>query len=192
MKPFDGLVAILESFPGVGRRTAERFAWQILFMPDKQARSLSEQIAVLRALMKPCGVCGAYDAQSPCAICSDTRRDRGLLCLVEHPGAVTLLERTGRFKGLYHVMRTPPRGSEKETLRFKPLLQRIEAGGFREILVATNATAEGEALAARIARLLSPLGLKLTRIGMGLPAGGEIEYGEEATLSRAIKGRVPL
>jgi recombination protein RecR len=195
MKVLDRLAACFERLPGVGRKSAERFAYHVLAMPLKDVEDFADGLLAARRDLRACGVCGCFDEADPCAVCSDESRDRSLLCVVDRSGAAALIERTGGYRGLYHVLgghlHSLPRTGRPQP-RVKALLARAEKDPPREIVLALPPSAEGEATAAMLARMLKPLGLRVTRLGVGLPAGSELEYADEVTLARAIEGRTGL
>lgn len=182
-------------FPGIGPRTAQRLAFFALARPraenDQFARALHEAVDTLNA----CRTCGALAAAEACAICSDPARDAGRLCVVEEARDVFALERTGAWHGLYHVLGgalSPLEGIGPEALRIDPLLDRVRAGTFCEVVLATDVDPEGETTAAHLADQLRPLGVPLSRLALGLPTGAQLEYGDPATLGTALSARRPL
>lgn len=193
--PIGRLVAELSKLPGVGEKTAARLAFHILRAPAEHAAALASAITDLRAKMRLCSRCWDFTEEEPCALCRDPRREAGLLCVVAHPQDVLAIERTGGYRGLYHVLHgvlSPLDGIGPEDLRIAELVQRCGGGELREVIVATNPSVEGETTAIYLAKLLRPLGLKLSRIATGVPMGGELEYADRLTLARAIDGRREL
>jgi len=193
--PIGRLVAELSKLPGVGEKTAARLAFHILRAPAEHAAALASAITDLRAKMRLCSRCWDFTEDDPCALCRDPRREAGLLCVVAHPQDVLAIERTGGYRGLYHVLHgvlSPLDGIGPEDLRIAELVQRCGGGELREVIVATNPSVEGETTAIYLAKLLRPLGLKLSRIATGVPMGGELEYADRLTLARAIDGRREL
>jgi recombination protein RecR len=189
---FARLVAELAKFPGVGNKTATRLAFFLLRQPKVQAEALAEAIIDLQRNTRFCSVCFHITEQDPCVLCSDAGRDATLLCVVEEPQALLAIERSRSFKGLYHVLHgalSPLDGIGPEDLKIAPLLKRLEQGGFQEILIATNFTVEGDATALYLAKLIQPLGIRVTRLAYGIPMGSELEYVDEATVNRAVEGR---
>jgi recombination protein RecR len=192
---FERLLAELEKLPGVGRKTAQRLAFHLLKAPEGEVEALSRSLIECRTAIRPCSTCFSITEQDPCAICLDPRRDAGLLCVVEEPSDVLAFERTGEFRGRYHVLMgviSPLEGVSPEDLKIRELLARAGRGGLREIILATDPDLEGEATALYVARLLKPLGVTVTRIARGLPVGGELEYADQVTLTRALEGRRSL
>lgn len=189
---FARLVAELAKFPGVGNKTATRLAFFLLRQPKGQAEALAGAILDLQRNTRFCSVCFHITEQDPCALCCDPVRDATLLCVVEEPQALLAIERSRSFKGLYHVLHgalSPLDGIGPEDLKIAPLISRLEQGGFQEILIATNFTVEGDATALYLAKLIQPLGIRVTRLAYGIPMGSELEYVDEATVNRAVEGR---
>lgn len=189
------LINELTKLPGIGRRTAERLAFFILKEDEGLGRSIAEAILEVKRKVRFCSECGNLTEHDPCEICSDSRRNRGLVCVVEEPKDVWAVERIGTYRGLYHVLMgaiSPLDGIGPEKLRIRELLKRIESGGIDEVIVATDPNVEGDATALYIAKLIKPLGISVTRIASGLPVGGDLEYADSVTLSKALAGRRPL
>lgn len=188
-QPLADLIGSLARLPGIGPKTAGRLAFYLLQEPET-AQALAQSIMKAKEKIKRCSVCSNFTEHDPCALCRSERRDRTVLCIVEHPRDVAALEKTGEFKGLYHVLQgvlSPMEGIGPEQLTVQQLLRRLE--GVQEVIMAVNPTVEGEATALYLARLLKPLGLKVTRIAHGLPVGGDLEYADEVTIARALEGR---
>lgn len=186
------LIFAFSRLPGVGPKTAGRLAFYVLQHSD-EANQLSEAIKTALQQIRQCTVCGNYTEADPCKICAGERRDRTVLCIVEQPRDVVALERTREFKGLYHVLHgvlSPMEGIGPEQLNLSNLLKRLE--NLKEVIVAVNPSVEGEATALYMAKILKPLGLKVTRIAHGLPVGGDLEYADEVTITRAMEGRRQL
>ncbi len=187
------LIAELGKLPGIGGKSAQRLAFHILSLPDKEAESLAAAIIEAKRTTFLCSSCCNLTDQDPCEICSSSARDRSILCVVENPRDVAAMERIHEYRGLYHVLHgaiSPMQGIGPNQIRLKELLSRLTAEtSITEVILATNPTVEGEATAMYIARLLKPAGIKTTRIAHGLPMGGDLEYADEVTLSRAIEGR---
>jgi len=187
------LIAELTRLPGLGRKSAQRIAFHILRVPEADAKRLAASILELKARVHDCPVCGNVTETEPCGLCADPRRDPTALCVVEQPMDVLALERTGEFKGRYHVLKgalSPVDGIGPDQLRLGELLERVRAGGITEVIVATNPTAQGEATALYIARLLEPsAGVRVTRIARGVPMGSDLEFSDQVTLARALSGR---
>ena len=191
-EPIQQLIEAFERLPGIGPKSASRLAFHLLRQPDEQVQSLARAIADLKESILYCSRCQNLSQSDPCQICSDPGRDQHLVCVVEDPLDVVAIERTGVYKGLYHVLHgviNPVAGIGPEDLRLHSLLQRLDSEPIQEILIATNPNMEGEATAMYIARLLHPRGVRVTRLARGLPVGGDLEYADEVTLSRALEGR---
>jgi len=192
---FARLVAELAKFPGVGTKTATRLAFFLLRQPDAEAAALASAIVDLKRNTRFCSVCFHITEQDPCTLCADPARDGSLLCVVEEPQAVLAVERSRSFRGRYHVLHgalSPLDGIGPNELKIVPLLERLKQGEIREVLVATNFTVEGDATALYLARLIHPLGIRVTRLAYGIPMGSELEYVDEATVHRAVEGRREL
>jgi len=186
------LIEELKRLPGIGPRTAQRLALYLLGAPQEQAERLARAIQEARAVTVYCSVCGNLTDVDPCGICTDPARDRSLLCVVEEPRDLLAIERSGGFRGVYHVLHgalSPLDGIGPEKLRLQELLARLEKEKVTEVILATGPDTEGEATALYIERLLSPLGVKVSRLAYGLPVGAEIEFADEETILRAIQGR---
>jgi recombination protein RecR len=186
------LILELGKLPGVGRKTAQRLAFHLLKAPASDVEALASALRDLRQSVRLCADCFNLAESERCPICADPRRDRGLLCVVEEPSNVATLERTGSYRGLYHVLGgalSPLRDVGPSDLHVDELLERVRRGSFREVILATNANAEGEATAVYVARLLKGLGVRATRLATGLPAGADLEFTDELTLKRAFEGR---
>ncbi len=186
------LVDELHKLPGIGPKTAQRLAYYLIRMPPDEARGLAEAIVAVKDRIGLCGQCFDITESDPCAICVDSGRDRSRICVVEEPLDVRALERTRSFHGLYHVLHgviSPINGVGPDDLKIRPLLERLKVDGVEEIIIATNPNVEGEATAMYLQRLLEALGTRITRPARGLPVGGDLEYADEVTLSRAMDGR---
>jgi recombination protein RecR len=191
-KPLARLVGEFEKLPGVGPKSAQRLAFHILRGSPDEARQLADAITEVKAAMQPCQRCFAYTDQPLCEICRDPRRDASLVCVVAEPRDMLAMERTGEYKGHYHVLGgliSPIEGISPEMLRIRELFDRIGRGEIKEIILATNPTVEGEMTATFLALRLKPLGLKVTKIAYGLPVGGDMDYADQATLIQALEGR---
>jgi recombination protein RecR len=187
----EALVRELTRLPGVGRRTAQRLAVHLLRTPEHEALDLSAAIAAARERIRPCPECFGFAEDGVCPICADTRRDETTLCVVEAPQDVDPIERSGAFRGRYHVLGgalSPLDGVEAGDLTIAQLVERVERGPIEEVIVATNPTMTGEATAAYIAGLLRER-VRVTRLASGLPVGGDLEFADEVTLGRALEGR---
>jgi len=190
-KPVARLVEELSRLPGIGPKTASRLTFYLLRAPKEQAKALSQAIGELRERIVTCEICYNITEASPCPICRDEARDRSLLCVVEEPLDVIAIERT-RYKGIYHVLGgviSPVEGIGPENLKIAQLLRRLESEPVEEVILATNPSLEGESTAIYIRRLLSSSPIKVTRIAHGLPVGGDLEYADQVTLTRALEGR---
>ncbi|HOG47754.1 MAG TPA: recombination mediator RecR [Anaerolineae bacterium] len=190
--PVGRLIEELSRLPGIGPKTASRLTFFMLRAPETQVLALADAIRGLREGTVFCSTCFNIAEQDPCPVCSNAERDRGVICVVEEPLDVLAIERTRRFKGLYHVLHgalSPVDGIGPDELKMRELVERVRAGGVREVLMATNPTMEGDATAMYLARQLAPLGVRVTRLAMGLPVGGDLEYADEITLGEALEGR---
>jgi recombination protein RecR len=193
----EALQQLIEEFaklPGIGRKTAQRLALYILKQPREDAVRMAKALVNVKDKIRYCSVCSNITEQDPCAICASPKRDREVICVVEEPNDVLALEKTNDYKGLYHVLGgslSPLDGIGPEELKVKELLTRV-TGGVSEVILAMNPNVEGEATTIYLSRLLKPLGVKVTRIARGLPVGGDLEFADEATLSRALEGRIAL
>ena len=191
-KPLANLIRELSKLPGIGGKSAQRLAFHILSMDDREAEVLANSITRAKSSMRYCSVCGNLTESDPCEICSDEKRDRSVICVVAEPKDVMAFERTREFTGLYHVLHgviSPLDGIGPDSLRIKELMARLASGEVKEIIMATNPTVEGEATSSYISRLIKPMGIKVTRLAYGIPVGGDLEYADEFTLARALEGR---
>jgi recombination protein RecR len=186
------LIEELAKLPGIGPKTAQRLAFHILRGSKENAYNLAKALVNAKEKVGYCSICCNLTDINPCRICSNVNRDGSLICVVEDPRDVVAFERTKEYKGYYHVLHgaiSPIEGIGPEQLKIKELLERIQNQEIKEIIVATNSSIEGEATAMYLAKLIKPLGIKVTRIAQGIPVGGDIEYADEVTLSRAFTGR---
>ena len=187
------LINELSKLPGIGGKTAQRLAFHILSLSDKEAEALAESIVSAKKGLRYCSVCGNLTDQDICRICSDTERDQTVICVVETPQDVAAMERIREYHGLYHVLHgaiSPAEGIGPNDINLKSLITRLQGGSpVQEIIIATNPNIEGEATAMYISRLLKPAGIKVTRIAHGIPVGGDLEYADEVTLLKAVEGR---
>jgi recombination protein RecR len=198
--PIARLIQQLARLPGVGQKTAARLAFHILRAPAEDASALAASILELRQRIRFCSVCWDFTEADPCGLCADARRDAGLVCAVAQPQDLWAIERTGGYRGRYHVLHgvlSPLDGIGPEDLRVQELVTRCAPGPsgqseVREVIVATNPSVEGEATAMYVGKLLRPLGVRVSRIATGVPMGGELEYADRLTLARAIEGRREL
>jgi len=189
------LINELKKLPGIGRKTAQRLTFFILSIPKNEAISLARAIVNLKERTKLCKVCFNVSDEEICNICKDERRDISIICVVENSWDVIALEKSNRFKGLYHVLGgalSPIDNIGPDDIRIKELLDRIKNNRVKEVIVATNPNIQGDATAIYISKLLNPLGVKVTRIARGLPVGGDLEYADEVTLGKALEGRTEI
>ena len=194
--PLRALIDELGRLPGIGPKSAQRIAFHVLKVPAEDALRLSEAIIAVKERTTLCDRCfNVAEGGALCSVCSDTQRDDAVLCVVEDPRDIVAVERTGQFHGRYHVLGgalNPLEGIGPEQLKVRELLARIDEGRIREAIVCTNPNLEGEATAMYVARLLTPLGVVVSRLASGLPVGGDLEYADELTLGRALEGRRTL
>ena len=191
-EPVARLIEALQRLPGIGPKTAQRLTFFLLKRPTDEVASLADSLTQLKALIVHCQVCFNVTQEDPCRICRDPRRDGRLLCVVEEPNDLLALDRTGEFRGRYHVLLgalSPLDGIGPEDLKVRELLSRLEREPVEEIILATNPRVEGEATAIYLGKLLKPFATRITRIARGLPVGGDLEYADEVTLSKALEGR---
>jgi recombination protein RecR len=191
--PLARLIGELARLPSIGPKTAARIAHHLVKIPAGEARRLAEAVVEVKELLFHCSTCNAITATDPCPICSDPRRRRDQICVVEEPFNIAPVERTGEFKGLYHVLLgalQPHRGIGPDQLAIAGLLERLD--GVEEVVLATNPNVEGEATALYLARLLKARGVRVTRLAFGMPVGGDLEYTDEVTLARSLAGRREL
>ena len=194
-KPLARLINELSRLPGIGGKTAQRLAFHILSMEEKEARALADSIIEAKQKMTYCSVCGNLTDTDPCVICSDPSRDRSEICVVETPKDVVAMEKIKEYNGLYHVLHgaiSPMEGIGPEDINLKQLIVRLQNEDVRELILATNPNIEGEATAMYIARLIKPSGIRVSRIAHGIPVGGDLEYADEVTLLKAMEGRREL
>ena len=186
------LIETFHRFPGVGPKTAQRLAFFLISLPEAEVDKMAEAMKKAKKWLRYCEVCFAFTEQELCSICLNVKRDPSVICVVQHPRDVLIMEKTGQFSGKYHVLHgalSPVEGMGPDELRIPDLLKRVEKDGVKEIIIATNPNIEGDATAAYISQEIKPLGVKVTRIGFGLPVGGDLEYADEMTLGRALEGR---
>ena len=191
-EPMSRLIDELKKLPGVGSKSAQRYAFHILRGTDEDAAALANAIREIKAALRLCSVCNNITDVDPCVYCSSATRNQRLVCVVEEPTNIAALEKGHGYHGVYHVLHgtlSPIHGVGPEQLRISNLLLRVESGGIDEVILATNPTVEGEATAVYLAHQLKPSGVRVTRIATGIPAGSDIEYADEVTLQRAIEGR---
>jgi len=188
----DKLVQEFNKLPGIGPKSAQRLTYYLLRAPDEQARLLAEALLSLKQETRLCSVCFNVTDSDPCLICCNNQRDRSKICIVEQPQDILALEHTRIYNGLYHVLHgaiSPIEGVGADDVRIKELLQRLQDGTVDEVILATNPNLEGEQTALYLNKLISPLGIRVTRLARGLPFGTELEYADDVTLTRAIEGR---
>ena len=194
-KPLSKLINELSKLPGIGGKTAQRLAFHILSMDDRDALALSDAIRTAKSSMRYCSVCGNLTDEDPCAICSDESRDISTICVVESSKDVIAMEKIREYRGYYHVLHgaiSPMDGIGPEDINLKSLIERLRDERIKEVIIATNPNIEGEATAMYIARLIKPSGIRVSRIAHGIPVGGDLEYIDEVTLLRALEGRTEL
>lgn len=189
---------VLEQFarlPGIGPKTAERYVFYLLKRPREEVNALAEAIRQLQQRVQRCSVCFTFSETNPCEYCADSRRDTSLVCVVADSVDVLAIEKTGEYRGRYHVLGgvlRPTEGITPDRLRLDELFQRVQSDGVHEIIIATNPDVEGEATALYITKMLQPTGVTVTRLAKGLPMGSDVEYADEVTLSNALRGRRPV
>ena len=191
-RPLARLIDELSKLPGVGPKTAQRLAYFILRTNAADADALAAAIRSVKTDLRYCGVCFNIAENDPCVICSSDERDSRVVCVVEEPLDVLAIERTGQYKGRYHVLHgaiSPVNGVRPDDLKIRQLVERVKQGGIEELILATNPNLEGEATSMYVAQLLAGSGARLTRLARGLPMGGDLEYADELTVSRALEGR---
>jgi recombination protein RecR len=193
--PLDALIEQFRKLPGVGAKSAQRLAFHVLKTPREDTERLCDAIRQVKDNVTYCSVCHNITDIDPCRYCADDARDRRLICVVEEPQNVNVVEKTREFRGVYHVLMgalSPLHGVGPDDLKIKGLLTRVGTGSVEEVILATNPTVEGEATAFYLARLLKPLGVRVTRIAMGIPVGSDLEYADEVTMTRAMENRRDL
>jgi len=186
------MVEAFMRLPGIGRKSAERLAFAVLGMPKEEAAGIAQAIVDLKNSSRYCTECNNITEDEVCGICRDEKRDRSLVCVVEEPSNILVLEKTGTFRGRYHALLgalSPLDGIGPEDLKIESLMDRLRTGGVKEVIIATNPTVKGETTALYLSRLIKPLGIIVSRIAYGLPVGGDIEYADENTVQRALQGR---
>jgi len=186
------LINQLTRLPGIGERSARRLAFHILKQPKNETLRLIEAIRAVKDKVKRCSICNNFSEEDPCAICKDEGRDKSVICVVEEPQDVFLFEKIREYRGLYHVLGgaiSPLKGVNPEDLNIESLLERVKEGKVKEIILATDPDTEGEATAIYLFKLLSPFKVKVSRLAHGLPAGGDLEFADEITLTHALRGR---
>ena len=192
LEPIARMVAQLSRLPGIGQKSAQRLAYHIIGMPLEDVRELAGALYQGRKAIRYCRVCGNYATDDLCDICADSRRHNGQICVVRDPRDVAAVERMHDFEGTYHVLHgtlSPMDGIGPEEIHIRELLSRLADGSVKEVILATNPDIEGEATASYLARLIKPMGIRVTRIAHGVPVGSDLEYADEITLSKAMEGR---
>ncbi len=192
--PLERLIESLRKLPGVGAKSAQRLAFHILRGSADDARALASAIVEVKETIRLCSACFNITDTDPCLVCADASRNRAEICVVEEPHNLVAIERSG-FRGLYHVLHgsiAPLRGVGPDDLKIAPLVERLRDGSVKEVILATNPNVEGETTAVYLSRLLKPLGVRVTRIALGLPVGSELEYADEVTVGKALEGRREL
>lgn len=190
--PISQLIEAFAKLPGIGNKSAQRLAFHVLDMPLEKAENLANAIITARSSIKYCSVCCNFTDKDPCGVCSSSKRDESVIMVVEDPRDMAAYERTGEFRGFYHILHgaiSPMNGITPAELKIKELLERLTDNTVNEIIVATNPNVEGEATAMYLSKLIKPLDVKVTRIAHGVPVGGDLEYVDEVTLSKALEGR---
>jgi recombination protein RecR len=193
--PIARLIDELKRLPGIGQKTAQRLAFFILREDREQAFSLSDAIREAKEKIRECSICNNITDTDPCQFCTGPARNRKTICVVEEPANIIAIEKTRTYSGLYHCLGgalSPLQGIGPEQLKIKSLLERLKGGAVEEIIMATNPTAEGEATAMYISKLIKPLGVRVTRIAMGIPVGSDLEYADEVTMLKSLEGRRDL
>jgi recombination protein RecR len=188
------LIEEFAKLPGIGYKTAQRLTLHTLNLPSEEVNEFANALIKARGTIKYCSVCGNFTDKDPCAVCSNPNRDKSIICVVEQPKDIIAMEKVREFNGVYHVLHgniSPMAGRGPEDIKLKELVRRIN-GDVKEVIVATNPNVEGEATAMYISKILKPLGTRVTRIAHGIPVGGDLEYADEVTLSKALEGRTEL
>lgn len=191
-EPVAKLIEELKHLPAVGQKSAQRIAFHLLKAADNEAERLAEAILEMKRAIRCCSLCNNLTDVDPCFFCTNPSRNRKVICVVEDPLNIAAIEKTREYRGLYHVLMgaiAPLKGVGPDQLKIKNLIERLKSGEVEEVILATNPTVEGETTAVYLAKLLKPLGLKVTRIAMGLPIGSELDYADEVTMSKALEGR---
>ena len=195
VSPLQNLIEEFEKLPGIGSKTAQRLAYHILNQPPEKTEKFAEALINAKDKICYCRICQNLSDTEVCSICSNPERDKSIICVTENPRDVLQMEKTNEFKGLYHVLHgaiSPMDNIGPDDLRIKELMQRISEGGVKEVIMTTNPNLEGETTAMYLSKLIKPFGIKTTRIAHGVPVGGELEFADEVTLSKALQWRVEL
>ena len=189
--PLERLIEAFRKLPGIGAKSAQRLAFHVLRGSREDAQALASALVEVKDTIRLCSSCFNITDTDPCLVCADDDRDRSQVCVVEEPHNLVIIEKSG-FRGLYHVLHgsiSPMRGIGPDDLKIAPLLERLRDGSVKEVILATNPNVEGESTAVYLSRLLKPLGVRTTRIALGLPVGSELEYADEVTVGKALEGR---
>lgn len=195
IEPIERLADMFRRLDGIGKKTAVRLAFSVMNLGEEEAREFADAIVSVKTDVQLCSLCQNISTDDVCRLCSDAKRDHSVICVVEDSRAVTAIERSGGYDGLYHVLHgaiSPMHGVGPDKLRIKELLSRLSDGTVKEVIIATNPTTEGEATAMYLSRLISPLGIRISRIANGVPIGGDLEYADDITLRRAMDGRYDM
>ena len=194
-QPFHDLIEELKRIPGIGAKTAQRMAFYVLGLPQEDADRLAEAIREAKRKIFTCSICNSITHVDPCQMCTDPHRQDDVLCVVEEPFNISSIEKTGVYHGRYHVLLgalSPLKGRGPDELHLEKFIKRIEAGKFREVIVATNPTVDGEATALYLVKLLKDIDLRITRLAMGLPVGSDLDFADQVTIKKALEGRTEL
>jgi len=194
-RSMQNLIREFSKMPGVGAKTAERLAFYVLKLPQQDAERLSQSILKVKSTIRFCGACNNLSEGELCLVCRDDGRDKSVICIVEEPNDISAIEKAGKFNGTYHVLLgrlSPLDGIGPEALKIKGLIERVKKDKIRELIIATGSDTEGETTALYIAKIFRPYKLKMTRLAYGIPVGGDLKYTDQATLMKAIEGRVPV
>lgn len=189
------LIDQLKRLPGIGQKTAQRLAFHLLRVDRAEALALADAIREAKEKIRPCSICNNITDSDPCFFCTSPTRNKKVICVVEEAPNIAAVEKTREFSGMYHVLGgslSPLQGKGPEQLKIKSLIERLKGGAVEEIIIATSPTAEGEATAVYLSKLIKPLGVRVTRIAMGIPVGSDLEYADEVTMLKAIEGRREL
>ena len=190
--PVESLIEELRKLPGVGSKTAQRLAYHLIRIPRNEAEKLAHAILSLKEAIRYCSICNNITDRDPCRYCVDTSRDKSIICVLEEPHGVIAIEKTREYQGDYHILLgvlSPLQGIGPDQLQIKGLIERIKGGDVKEVILATNPSVEGEATALYLSRLIKPLNVRVTRIATGVPVGGDLDYADQITVSRALEGR---
>ncbi|SHK27859.1 DNA replication and repair protein RecR [Anaerobranca californiensis DSM 14826] len=194
-KYLNDLIEAFQLLPGIGKKSAQRLAFHVLKMPKEDIQRFTQALVQAKEKITECTLCGNLSDDTLCSICSNPKRNPKVICVVQEPKDVTIMERIGDYNGYYHVLKgciSPMEGIGPEELNIKSLLERLRDGEVQEVIIATNPNIEGEATAMYLSKIIKPLNIKVTRIAHGLPVGGDLEYADEVTLARALQGRIEI